>query len=498
MNLNELTIKQARVKLNNGEITSVDLTKACLARIKEADPEIHACLLVCEPEALAAAAEADKRIKAGEKTDLLGIPYLCKDNIMTKGLRTTAASRILEKYIAPFDATVIKKLKEAGAILLGKTNLDEFGHGASTENSAFGPTKNPHDLSRVSGGSSGGSAAAVAANMCLFALGSDTGGSLRCPASFCGVIGLKPSYGRVSRFGLLSMTSSTDTIGPLAKTAYDAALVLKAIAGDDELDSTAAPEAVEHYEQEVEKYSEQKVDNAPTDLKGLTIGLPKEYFLKGLDEAVAERIKEAGEKLRARGAKLVAVSLPYTQYGIPVYYIITPSEISSNLARFDGIGWGLSKNETANLQEFYKTNRGQGFGPEAKRRIMLGTYALSAGYYDAYYKKAQQVRTLIIKDFENVFKEVDLLLTPTEPHPAFKIGEQVNDPLAMYLEDVFVTGASLAGLPAISVPVGEVKVENGGKKIDSENIAATMPVGAQLIGPRLREGLILKVAGVLE
>lgn len=503
MNLNELTIKEARVKLDSGEITATDLTQACLTQIKELDKEIHACLLVCEKEALAAAEEADKRIKGGERGDLLGIPYLCKDNIMTKGLRTTAASKILANYIAPYDATVIKKLKEAGAVLLGKTNLDEFAHGASTENSAYGPTRNPRDLSRVPGGSSGGSVAAVAADMCLFALGSDTGGSIRQPASFCGIVGLKPSYGRVSRFGLLSMTSSTDVIGPLAKTVYDAALVLKTIAGDDKLDATTVPEAVEHYEQEViaaevgtnsaeitgvKINSETEKISDRQNLQGLKIGLPKEYFLKKMNPEVAARIKEAAKKLEAAGAKLIEVSLPYTKYGIPVYCIITPSEISSNLARFDGIGWGLSKNETKDLQEFYKTNRGAGFGPETKRRIMLGTYALSAGYYDAYYRKAQAVRTLIIKDFEKAFKKVDLLLMPTSPHPAFKIGEQIDDPLAMYLEDIFVTGASLAGLPAISVPSGLVSVE-GNKK---------MPVGAQLIAPRLEEGKMLKAASVLE
>ncbi len=478
MNLNELTIKEARAKLDNGEINAVDLAKACLEKIKKADKDIHACLTVCELEALAEAAAADKRIKSGERGDLLGIPYLCKDILMTKGIRTTAASKILENYIAPYDATVVAKLKAAGAVMLGKTNLDEFAHGASTENSAFGPTKNPHDLSRVAGGSSGGSAAAVAANMCLFALGTDTGGSVRCPASFCGVIGLKPSYGRVSRFGLLSMTSSTDVVGPLAKTVYDAALVLKAIAGDDERDATTAPEAIEAYEKEI----------AHKSLKGLRVGLPAEYYLKDLDREVAARIMAAADKLKAAGAELINLSLPYTKYGIPVYYIITPSEVSSNLARFDGIGWGLAKTEADNLQAFYKATRGAGFGPEAKRRIMLGTYTLSAGYYEAYYKKAQAVRTLIIQDFERAFKTVDILLTPTSPHPAFKIGERVNDPLAMYLEDIFVTGASLAGLPAISVPVGTVEVEEGKR----------MPIGAQLIGPRLKEGLILRAASILE
>lgn len=486
MNLNELTIKTAREKLEQGEISAVELTEACLAAIKKLNPELNAVLTVCEQEALNEARAADQRIAAGDQSPLLGIPYLCKDNIMTKGIRTTAASKILESYIAPYDATIIKKLKEAGAVLLGKTNLDEFAHGASTENSAYGPTKNPLDLTRVPGGSSGGSAAAVAANMCLFALGSDTGGSVRCPASFCGLYGLKPSYGRVSRFGLLAMASSTEVIGLLAKTAYDSALVLKEIAGQDELDATSAPEKIANYEKEL-VFSNVKIATQKP-LKGLRIGLPAEYFLPGLDKEIAEHVKNIAQRLEFAGAELKKISLPHTEYGVPVYYIITPSEISSNLARFDGLGWGLAKTEAADLQSFYKLNRGIGFGPEVKRRIMLGTYALSAGYYDAYYKKAQAVRTLIIEDFNQAFTQVDLILTPTTPHPAFKLGEQVNDPLAMYLEDVFVTGASLAGLPAMSIPAGEVTTEEGNK----------LPVGAQIIAPRLREELIFKALGALE
>jgi len=486
MNLNELTIKEARLKLDAGEISSLELTKACLTQIKKLNPEINAVLTICEDVALSAAKEADKGIEAGERTDLLGIPYLCKDNIMTKGIRTTAASKILENYIAPYDATIIKKLKAQGAVLLGKTNLDEFAHGASTENSAYGVTKNPLDLTRVPGGSSGGSAAAVVSNMCIFAIGSDTGGSIRQPASFCGIYGLKSSYGRVSRFGLLSMTSSTDVIGPLTKTAYDAAIVLKVISGRDDLDATSAPEAVEAYDKKVLESTVKSGIAHP--LKGLKIGLPKEYYLKEMNPEVALRLEEMAKKFQYYGAELVEISLPNTEYGVPVYYIITPSEISSNLARFDGIGWGLAKNEAKDLQDFYKTNRGLGFGPEVKRRIMLGTYALSAGYYDAYYKKAQAVRTLIIEDFKEVFKEVDIILTPTSPHPAFKIGEQVGDPLAMYLEDIFVTGASLAGLPALSLPAGLVKTKEGNN----------MPLGAQLIAPRLGESVIFKVAGVLE
>ncbi len=479
MNLNELTIKEARELLDSGQTTSAAITEACLQKIAELNPILNACLLVDEDGALAAAREADARLQNGEKGGLLGIPYLCKDNIMTKGLRTTASSKILENYIAPYDATIIKKLKASGAVLLGKTNLDEFAHGASTENSAFGPTKNPLDISRVPGGSSGGSAAAVTANMCLFAIGSDTGGSIRQPASFCGIYGLKTSYGRVSRFGLLSMTSSTDVIGPLAKSAYDAAMVLDVIAGPDELDATTAMD---------KNFSFVKNIGKTESLSGLRVGWPKDYFIAGLNKDIEANLKKMADKLVSLGATLIDIELPYTRFGIPVYYIITPSEISSNLARFDGIAWGLSDEESKNLQELYKKSRGRGFGPEVKRRIMLGTYALSAGYYDAYYKKAQAVRTLIIKDFEKAFESVDIILTPTCPHPAFKIGAQSDDPLAMYLEDIFVTGASLAGLPAMSIPAGSVKPKDGDKEL---------PVGAQLIAPYLKESEIIKVADLL-
>jgi aspartyl-tRNA(Asn)/glutamyl-tRNA(Gln) amidotransferase subunit A len=467
--LNQLTIKQASQKLVKGEVTSVELTKACLQRIKEADGKIKACLTICEEEAMIEAQEADRRRQQGEKGDLLGIPYLVKDNIMTRGVRTTAASKILENYIAPFDATVVKKLKEAGAVMLGKTNLDEFAHGASTENSAFGPTHNPWDLNRVPGGSSGGSAAAVAADMCLFALGTDTGGSIRCPASFCGVVGLKPTYGRASRFGLIAMTSSTDVPGPLTKTAEDAAIVLKAIAGSDRRDATTLPEQPQDYLADIKQ-----------NIKGLKIGLPQEYFTDGIDAQVEQAINLAIDKLKELGAQVKEVSLPHTKYGIAVYYIITPSEISSNLARFDGIKYGFSSQQVKDLAQVYFKSRGVGFGPEAKRRIMLGTYALSAGYYDAYYLKAQKVRTIIKKEMDAVLDEVDVLLTPTSPHTAFKIGAQATDPLQMYLEDVFVTGASLAGLPAISIPVGFDK--------------QSLPIGMQLIGRHLGEATLLQTA----
>lgn len=468
MKLNELTIREASEKLLSGEISSVDLTKACLNRIKEIDGKIHACLIVCEDEALKEAEVADERREKGETGDLLGIPYLTKDNILTAGIKTTAASKILENYIAPYDATIIKKLKEAGAVLLGKTNLDEFAHGASTENSAFGTTHNPWDLERVPGGSSGGSGAAVAAEMCLFALGTDTGGSIRCPASFCGVVGLKPTYGRSSRFGLIAMTSSTDVPGPITKSVEDAAIVQKIISGTDEYDGTTVDTIIDNYPKELKKK-----------INGLKIGLPKEFYGDGCDPKILNLINNAKLKFEELGVIFVDVSLPHTKYGIPVYYIITPSEVSSNLARFDGIRYGFSDTEAKNILEVYTNSRGKGFGPEAKRRIMLGTYALSAGYYDAYYLRAQKVRTIIKEEMDKVLETVDCLLTPTQPHPAFKIGENSDDPLKMYLEDIFVAGASLAGLPAISVPCGFVN---------------DLPVGMQLIGKRFAEKTILQVA----
>ena len=486
MRLNELTIKQAYEGLVKGEFTAVELTKACLAEIKKRNQELNAVLTVCEEEALAEAKAADKRIKAGTAKELTGIPYLAKDNYLTKGVRTTAASKILANYIAPYDATVIKKLRQAGAVLLGKTNLDEFAHGSSTENSAFGPTKNPHDTSRVPGGSSGGSAAAVAANFCIFALGTDTGGSIRHPAAFCGVVGLKPTYGRASRFGLIAMTSSTDAPGPITKTVADAAMVQAVISGRDQNDFTTADVPAMNYEKETGK-----------NIKGVKIGVPHEYFLAGMNKAVEDKVKEAIESLRQKGAKIINISLPHTKYALPVYYIITPSEVSSNLGRYDGIRYPLPSDpavlrdgagipnpssrycrDEGSLIDLYKKNRGRGFGAEAKRRIMLGTYALSAGYYDAYYLQAQKVRTIIIEEFEAAFKEVDVIITPTTPDIAFKFGAN-KDPLKMYLEDIFTLSSSLAGLPAISVPCG---------------IVDKMPVGCQIIGRKFEEGMVMRVA----
>ncbi len=468
MDLNKLTIKQAREGLDKKEFTSVELTQACLDVIKKEDKKINSVLTVCEKEALSEAKKADERIAKGQISELTGIPYLAKDNYLTKGVKTTAASKILENYIAPFDATVIKKLREAGAVLLGKTNLDEFAHGSSTENSAFGVTKNPHDITRVAGGSSGGSAAAVASNMCIFAIGSDTGGSIRCPASYCGTVGLKPTYGRGSRFGIMAMTSSTDVPGPITKTIEDAGIIQEIISGHDKNDFTTTEEPVGNYTKEIKK-----------DIKGLKIGVPTEFFVEGMDKKVEKTVREAIAKLEKQGVKIEEVSLPHTKYAITAYYIITPSEISSNLGKFDGIRYGLSEQKNVkNLDEIYFKTRGKGFGAEVKRRIMIGTYTLSAGYYDAYYLRAQKVRTKVIEEFNAVFKKVDVLIAPTMPTVAFKIGENKN-PLDMYLEDVFTLSPSLAGLPAVSVPYGEVD---------------DMPVGVQVIGKKFDESTVLRVA----
>lgn len=473
MNLNELTIKQASDKLAKGEITSVNLTKACLTRIKELDEKIHACLLVCEDQAIKVAQEADERIKKGENNPLLGIPYLTKDNILTKGLTTTAASQMLKNYIAPYNATIIEKLNKVGAVLLGKTNLDEFAHGASTENSSFGPTHNPWDIERVPGGSSGGSAAAVAADMCIFSIGTDTGCSVRQPASFCGVVGLKPTYGRSSRYGLISMTSSTDVPGPITKTIQDAAIVLSQIAGVDKNDATTVNEKVDNY------YD----NNLDKNIKGLKVGIAKQYFSDELDSDIKKIVQKSIDKLKELGAVIKEIDLPHTKYAVPTYYIITPSEISSNLARFDGIRYGLNTDDAKNLAEVYLKNRGKGFGDEAKRRIMIGTYVLSSGYYDAYYLRAQKVRTKIKQELDNELKNLDCILTPSSPNVAFKIGEQNNDPLKMYLEDIFYAPASLAGLPAISIPCGFLN---------------NLPVGLQLIGKRFDEATLFKIGQAYE
>ncbi len=473
MELNKLTIQQAHNGLVKKEFSSVELTEACLAEIKKLNKKLNVFITVTEKEALAAAKAVDKKIASGGKIGILeGIPAAIKDNILVKDIRATAASKILENYVAPYDATVIEKLKNAGAIILGKTNLDEFAMGGSTENSYFGPTKNPRDPARVSGGSSGGSAAAVAANMCIYALGSDTGGSVREPASFCGVVGMKPTYGTVSRYGLMAMASSLDQIGPITKNVDDAQIIFDAIAGHDVMDSTTIDNS---------KLKTQNSKLQPK-TKNLTVGLPKEYFAEGLDGKVEKKIREAVAKLKDAGIKVQEVSLPHTEYSLAVYYLIMPAEVSSNLARYDGVRYGYSTQKSKTLLENYLKTRAEGFGDEAKRRIMLGTYALSAGYYDAYYLQAQKMRTLIRQDFEKVFHEVDCLITPTAPTTAFKIGEKIDDPLTMYLADIYTVSANVAGVPAISVPCGEV-----GK----------LPVGLQIIAPWFNEEKIFQAAKLI-
>lgn len=473
MDLNSLTIKEAHQKLQDKEISSVDLVKDCIKRIEKTDKKVHAFLNTNFDQALTAAKEVDKKIKKGEHLKPLeGIPCGIKDLILTEGIITTASSKMLEKYKPLFDATVIKKLKENGAIILGKQNCDAWGHGSSTENSDYGPSHNPWDLERVPGGSSGGSAASVSADQVVYSLGTDTGGSIRHPASLCGVVGLKPTYGRVSRFGAIAMGSSLDQIGPIAKTVEDAALIMNVIAGQDKMDGTTVPKSVPDYTQ-----------NLQQGIKGLKIGVPKQAFVEGLDAEVKQLIEVAIRDLEKQGAKIVEIDLNTLPYGLACYYIIMPSEVSSNLGRYDGIRYGYQDKDAKNLYEVYTKSRAKGFGAEAKRRIMIGTYVLSAGYYDAYYKKAMRVRTLIKQEFDNAFKNVDLMLMPTSPRPAFKIGENINDPLTMYLEDIYTVTINLAGVPAISVPCGYVN---------------NLPVGMQLIGPQFGEETILRAAYAYE
>ena len=476
MNLKELTIKQVHELLKKKEVSSVELTWEFLNNIKEKDNDIHAFLSIMESEALETAEKVDTRISKGEPIEMLaGIPVAIKDNILIRGGKTTAASKILENYVAPYDATVIKKLKEEETVFVGKTNLDEFAMGSSTENSGFGPTKNPVDLKRVPGGSSGGSAAAVKAGFCVYALGSDTGGSIRQPASFCGVVGFKPTYGAVSRHGLIAMASSLDQIGPITKNVEDAALVFEAIRGKDELDSTSITR-------------EWKDFARPLDVEELKIGVPREYFTHGLDSEVEKNIRTVIAKLEKEGAKIEEISLPYSEWALAAYYIIMPAEVSANLARFDGMKYGLSKlqaqsSKLQNLMDIYLKSRGEGFGNEVRRRIMLGTYILSAGYYDAYYKRAQKVRRLIKKDFDFAFENIDVILTPTTPSTAFKFGEKTSDPLSMYLADIYTVSVNLAGNPAISLPCGEA---NG------------LPVGLQLIGKNFEDIKLLRIAKLIE
>lgn len=477
--LTQLTIKQASEGLRARKFSAKELVAAYLDAIKEKDSSLHAYLEIFAEEALNQAKEADEILQDTDTVSglplLFGIPLAVKDNILIEGKKCTAGSKILQNYRAAYDASVIRKLKEAGVIFLGKTNLDEFAMGSSTENSAFGPTRNPYDESRVAGGSSGGSSAAVAAGLAAAALGSDTGGSIRQPASFCGIVGFKPTYGRVSRHGLIAMASSLDQIGPMARTVEDAKIIFETVAEKDDFDATA----VDYFRPE-----------SPLEVKlsALRIGVPREYFGKGLAPEVEEVIKSVVRKLEDAGAKIIDCSLPHSSYALPCYYIIVPSEISANLARFDGIRYGYSEIQSSKLNveslfEVYAKNRSAGFGPEVKRRIMLGTYALSAGYYDAYYLKAQKVRRLIKQDFEKVLSEADVILGPTTPTPAFGLGERKDDPLKMYLADIYTVGANLAGVPAISIPAGFV---------------GNLPVGLQLIGKRLEDERLLDIAKLIE
>jgi aspartyl-tRNA(Asn)/glutamyl-tRNA(Gln) amidotransferase subunit A len=468
---NQLTIHEARELLEARKISSVELTKDYLERIRRVDPKVRAFVTVTEDLALEQARRADEAIKAGQGGPLTGVPLAIKDVICTRGVKTTCSSKMLENFIPPYDAAVMEKLNAAGAVMVGKANMDEFAMGSSTENSAFFVTHNPWDLERVPGGSSGGSAVAVAAGEAAGALGSDTGGSIRQPAGFCSVVGLKPTYGRVSRYGLVAFASSLDQIGPLTSDVTDSAIMMNAIAGHDKRDSTSLPEPVPDYTQSLK-----------TDLKGTRLGIPKEYYVEGMQPGVAAVMKAAHNKLEELGATLEEVSLPHTPYVLAVYYIIAPSEASANLARYDGVKYGYSyKGDT--MWESMEKTRQNGFGPEVKRRIMLGTYALSAGYYDAWYVKAQRVRTLIRREFDAVFEKCDALVTPTSPTVPFKIGEKTEDPLAMYLSDVCTLPVNIAGVPGISVPAGFVD---------------GLPVGMQLIGKHFGEETLFRIAYAYE
>ncbi len=483
-NLHQLTIKEASELLKKGEITSVALTEAIFERINGIEPLVGAYITLTKEKAMEMAKDSDERRAQGKTlSEIDGIPIAVKDLFQTKDVRTTAASKILEDFVPFFESTSTQKLWDAGAVLIGKTNLDQFAMGSSTETSAYNTskkynstTRNPWDLDRVPGGSSGGSAAAVAADMCLGAVGTDTGGSIRQPASLCSITGLKPTYGRVSRYGVMAMASSLDQVGPMAKTVEDAAILLKIISGHDKYDSTSSEKEVPDYSGKLSK-----------DIKGLKIGVPKEFFGEGLDSEVEKVVREGIDKLKELGAEIVEISLPSIKYALAVYYVLMPAEVSSNLARYDGMRYGLSAlkskyqiSNIKNLEEVYSKSRAEGFGAEAKRRIMLGSYVLSAGYYDAYYKKALKVRTLVKRDFDRVFKEVDIVVTPVTPSPAFKFGEKFSDPLSMYLSDVMTVPANPAGVPAMSIPAGFINVD--GKDL---------PVGMQLIGQMWGEETLL-------
>ena len=472
MELYRLSISEAKELLDKRKITAKELLNSIYQRIESVDSKVKAFVTLSKEQAYEMADAAQKQINEGRSLTIQGIPVAIKDNMCTKGIRTTCSSKILENFIPPYESAVTSRLSENGYVLIGKTNLDEFAMGSSTENSGFFTTRNPWDIERIPGGSSGGSAAAVAADECIAALGSDTGGSIRQPAALCGVVGLKPTYGRVSRYGLVAFASSLDQIGPITKNVKDSAILLNIISGKDPFDSTSAPVAVPDFTKVL-----------GNEIKGLKIGIPKEYFIKGMDREIEESVKTAIKKLESLGAIPVEISLPHTEYAVATYYVLATSEASSNLARYDGVKYGF-RAEGKDLMEMYMNTRAQGFGAEVKRRIMLGTYALSSGYYDAYYKKAQQARTLIKRDFEKVFNSVDAIVTPTSPTAAFKSGEKTEDPLQMYLSDIFTISVNLAGIPAISIPCG----------FTSNNL----PIGLQIIGKHFDEESILKAAYAYE
>ncbi|MGH7771191.1 MAG: Asp-tRNA(Asn)/Glu-tRNA(Gln) amidotransferase subunit GatA [Candidatus Binatia bacterium] len=473
MNLHSLTLHELNGKLKKHEVSSEELTESVFRRISATEEKVHSYITLCYETALKEAREADERFKTREKwSPLLGIPIALKDIFLTQGVLTTCASKILSNFVPPYDSTTVKKLKEAGAVTTGKTNMDEFAMGSSTENSAFGITRNPWKLDRVPGGSSGGSAAAVAADQCVASLGTDTGGSVRQPAACCGTVGLKPTYGRISRFGIIAFASSLDQVGPITKDVTDCAMMLEEIAGYDPLDSTSINIPVPPYSSYLNG-----------DVKGLRVGIPKEYFIRGMQAEVEQALKEGIRVLEKTGIGVEEISLPHTEYAVAVYYIIATAEASSNLARYDGMKYGY-RAPAKDLAETYMKSREQGFGPEVKRRIMLGTYGLSAGYYDAYYLKAQKVRALIKKDFEDAFGKCDAIITPTAPTTAFKIGEKTLDPLQMYLSDIFTVPTNLAGLPGLSLPCG----------FDSEGL----PIGMQIIGKHFDEATILRIAFAYE
>jgi aspartyl-tRNA(Asn)/glutamyl-tRNA(Gln) amidotransferase subunit A len=474
MEVTALTIEAARNAVQERKTTAIAMAEAHYSRIQKEDGQIGAFLTLSRERALQQAERMDRIVADGKPLPPLGgVPVGIKDVLSTRGVRTTAGSKILDKYVAPYDCTAVAKLETAGAVILGKMNCDEFAMGSSNENSGFHPVRNPRDLSRVPGGSSGGSAAAVAAGMAVATLGSDTGGSIRQPASFCGVVGLMPTYGRVSRYGLIAFASSLDHIGPLTRTVKDAAIVLGAIAGRDPMDSTSAEVPVPDYVSQLDK-----------PVSGLKLGVAKEYFGDGLDDEVRQAVERAIDTLKSLGCEVVPVSLPHTSYAIPAYYLIATAEASSNLARYDGVRYSLRARGVKTLSEMYRRSRDEGFGTEVKRRIMLGTYALSAGYYDAYYLKAQKVRTLLTRDFDEAFQKVDAIVTPTCPTAAFRLGEKSNDPLSMYLADIYTVTADLAGIPGISIPCGQTREK--------------LPIGLQILGKHFDEATILRIAHAYE